>query len=140
MTALVATAAFAKKPAVWRHAGFPIRIMSGSRLDQRSSRGRALRTTAAARTIRFGFARHRALARAGELLRLRRPRPFDIFEADLPRFGLRTGLILDQHDADMAATLEFAEQHFVCQRLLDVLLDHARHRPRAHLLIIAMLH
>ena len=39
----------------------------------------------------------------------------------------------------MAAALELAEQHLVGQRLLDVLLDHARHRPRAHLLVIAVL-
>ena len=32
-----------------------------------------------------------------------------------------------------------AEQHFIRERLLDVLLDHAGHRPRTHLLVVAML-
>jgi hypothetical protein len=37
----------------------------------------------------------------------------------------------------MTARLEAAEQYFFGQRLLDVLLDHPRDRPGAHLLVIA---
>src|SRR6185437_683262 len=106
-----------------------------SSLDQRPSRDRTLR--AAAPSVLLRLARHRALARAGQLLRLRRHRPFEVFEADLFLAGCR--LVLDQHDTDMAATLELAEQHLVGERLLDVLLDHARHRAGAHLLVIAVL-
>ena len=31
-----------------------------------------------------------------------------------------------------------AEKHFVCERLFDVLLDHARHRPRTHQFIVSI--
>ena len=48
------------------------------------------------------------------------------------------GLVGDDDDADVAARLQAAEQHLVGQRLLDVLLDHPRHRPRAHQLVIAV--
>src|SRR6185312_4533678 len=99
-------------------------------LDQRPFRG-ALGTAAwTATRSRF------ALARAGQLFRLRRNRTFDELEADIVR---ARRLVLDQHDADMAAALELAEEHLVGQRLLDVLLDHAGHRPRTHLLIVAVL-
>src|SRR5262249_59360352 len=46
------------------------------------------------------------------------------------------GLVGDDNDADMAAALEPAEQNLVGKRLLDVLLDHPRHRPGAHQLVI----
>src|SRR6266516_6653200 len=107
-----------------------------SDLDQRSPRGRALGPAAAIGAARFWSARRGALARARQLLRLGRDRAFDEFEADLVLGGR---LVLDQHDADVAAALELAEQHLVRQRLLNVLLDHAGHRPRAHLLVIAVL-
>ena len=42
-------------------------------------------------------------------------------------------------DAHRAALLQLAEQHLVGQRLLDVLLDDAAERPRAHALVIALL-
>src|SRR5258705_8079763 len=127
-----------KKPAVLRRAGFSIRNIDRSGLDQRTSRSRALR--AAARTTRFRLARRGALARAGQFFRLWRHRPFDIFEADLFLGRLRSCLVLYQDDADVAAALELAEQHFIRQGLLDVLLNHARHRPRAHLLVVTMLY
>ena len=47
-------------------------------------------------------------------------------------------LVLDQHDADVAAALELAEQHLVGEPLLDVLLDHPRHRAGAHQLVVAV--
>src|SRR5207245_8225796 len=85
-----------------------------------------------------GAARLRlALAGAGQLFRLRRDWSLDELEADLV-LSLRARLVLDQHDADMPAALQVTEQHFVRQRLLDVLLDHARHRTRAHLLVVTM--
>jgi hypothetical protein len=37
----------------------------------------------------------------------------------------------------MTTRLEAAEQYFFGQRLRDVLLDHPRHRPSVHLLVIA---
>src|SRR6266498_2678051 len=40
---------------------------------------------------------------------------------------------------DEAGSLELAEQNFVGEGLLDVLLNEARHRPRPHLLVIAMI-
>src|SRR5690606_17558709 len=73
-------------------------------------------------------------AALGDLLGLGRHRPVEIFEAEL----VAALLVLDQDDADMAAALEPAEQHLVGERLLDMLLDHARHRPRAHQLVIAV--
>src|SRR3954471_2142842 len=96
-------------------------IACGSSLDQRAL-GRPLRAAGASG---LGLAR-RALAGSRELLLLRRDRTLDELEADLV-LGL-VGLVLDQNDADMAATLELAEQHLVGQRLLDMLLDHASHR------------
>ena len=79
-------------------------------------------------------------------VRLRAPGSFSGFGVTGPSTNskpifscpFRARLVLDQHDTDVAAALQLAEQHLVGQRLLDVLLDHARHRPRAHLLIVAM--
>src|SRR5665213_812460 len=107
----------------------------GSGLDQRTARGRSLGpSTAAIRAARLRL----ALACDRQLLRLRRDRTLDEFEADLLR-AFRTRLVLDQDDTNVTAALELAEQHLVRQRLLDVLLDHARHRPRSHLLVITCL-
>src|SRR5438034_8389305 len=105
-----------------------------SDLDQRSPRGRALGPAAAIGAAGFRPARRGALARARPLLRLGRHRTFDEFEADLVLAFC--GLVLDQHDADVTAALELAEQHLVGQGLLDVLLDHAGHWPGAHLLVV----
>src|SRR6478609_2846445 len=118
-------------------AGFPNSRYSRLHLDQRALGGRALRP--AARTARLRLAGRVALARARQFLRLRRHRPLDIFEADLFLRPVGCRLVLDQHDADMPAALELAEQHLVGERLLDVLLDHAGHRPRTHLLVVTML-
>ena len=74
-------------------------------------------------------------ARSRDLLRLRRDRPFEDTRSRASRCRF---LVLDDDDAHMAAALELAEQHLVGERLLDVLLDHARHRPRAHLLVVAV--
>ena len=46
-------------------------------------------------------------------------------------------VLVDDHTY-VAAILEVAEQDLVGQRFLDVLLDHARHRPRTHQLIVAI--
>src|ERR1700682_603029 len=109
-----------KKPAVLRHAGFLISNGDRSDLDQRPSRGRALGAAAGATRLRLARC-GAALAGTGQLFRLRRHRAFDELEADLaPVFGIR--LVLEQHDADVTAALELAEQHFVRERLLDVLL------------------
>src|SRR5580704_12356577 len=91
------------------------KMSSTSGLDQRSFRGRALGATAAIRTIRL---RRLALARYRQLLGLGRDRAFDELEADLLLCRLSISLVLDQDDADMAATLELAEQHLIGQRLL----------------------
>src|SRR5204863_6377777 len=106
--------------------------------DQRTSRGWTLGP--AAGTARFGLARRSALAGAGQFFRFWRDRSLDKFEPDFFRTGLHGCLIKDQHDANVAATLQLTEQHLVSQAFLDVLLDHARHRPRTHLLVIAVLH
>src|SRR5882672_8244981 len=79
------------------------------RLDQRPPRGRPLRTAA-----RFRL----ALPSTGQLFRLRRDRSLDELEADLV-LAVSACLVLDQHDADMAAALQVTEQHLVRQRLLD---------------------
>src|SRR6516164_10783908 len=110
-------------------------VSSALHLDQRPSRGRALGATAGAATpARFRL----ALASAGQLFGLRRDRPLDILEADLFLSSLAARLVLDHDDTNMAAAFELAEQHLVGERLLDVLLDHARHRPRAHVLVITV--
>src|SRR6478752_3793033 len=96
-----------------------------SDLDQRSSRDGTLGAA------RLWPARRGALARARQFFRLRRDRALDEFEADLV-LGRR--LVLDQDDTNVTAAFELAEQHLVRERLLDVLLDHAGHRARAHLL------
>src|SRR5262249_19582490 len=103
---------------------------------RRSFRAAAIRTTATTAVRAATRLRRLALARARQFLRLRRDRTFDELEADLVE---ARALVLDDDDADMSAALEPAEQHFVSERLLDVLLDHARHRPRTHLLVIAVL-
>src|SRR4029453_3651908 len=122
-----------KKPAVSRRAGFATRtrFIRRSSLDQRPPRGRPLGAAAPVGTARLRL----ALAGAGQLFRLRRDRSLGELEADLV-LAFRARLVLDQHDADMAAALQMAEQHFISQRLLDVLLDHARHRTRPHLLVV----
>src|SRR5882724_11369749 len=86
-----------------------LRFDLSSDLDQRPTRGRALRP-AATGTARFRLARNRALARARQLFRLRHDRALDEFEADLVA---ARRLVLDQHDANVAAALELAEQHLV---------------------------
>src|SRR5258705_6278923 len=70
-----------KKPAVLRRAGFSIRNIDRSGLDQRTSRSRALR--AAARTTRFRLAPRGALSRAAQLFPPWRHRPLHIFGTDL---------------------------------------------------------
>src|SRR5690242_6803349 len=97
-----------------------------SDLDQRHLRHRAARwrrTAIAARSRRLIAAmRARAALRPGpdrDLLRLRRDRPFRKFEAELAL----ARLVLHQHDPDMPAGLELAEQHLIGERLLDRLLD-----------------
>ena len=47
-------------------------------------------------------------------------------------------VVLGHDHAHVPAGFQLAEQHLVGERLLDVLLDHARHRPRAHLLVVAV--
>src|SRR5436190_10434069 len=73
--------------------------------------------------------------RLGNLFRLWRHRPIEIFEAEL----VRARLILADDDTNMPAGLALAEQHFIGERLLDRLLNETGHRAGAHLLIIAML-
>src|SRR5262249_9417950 len=104
-------------------------------LDQRHLRHRAARRRAAFRA--GGLAAGGAALWLGlrDLLGLRRHRAVEIFEAEL----LDARFVLDRDDAHVAAALELAEQDFVGERLLDVLLDEARHRPRPHLLVIAVL-
>src|SRR5215471_12480994 len=68
-------------------------------------------------------------------LRLRRDRTLGELETEL--FG--AALVPDHDDPHVAASLELAEQHLVGERLLDRLLDLARHRAGAHVLIVAML-
>src|SRR5581483_3494438 len=121
-----------KRPAQRRPFAFPD---GRSDLDQRPLRRRGFRAAAGA-TVRATGLRRLAPARARQFLGLRRDRTFDELEADLVQ---TRALVLDHDDADMAAALQLAEQYLVGQRLLDVLLDHARHRPRAHLLVIAVL-
>src|SRR5438034_11316449 len=72
-------------------------------------------------------------ARLRQLVRPRRHWSVGIVEAEL---GL-AALLDDDDDAHMSAAFEPAEQHFLGQRLLDVLLDYPGHRPRAHPLVIA---
>ena len=57
-----------------------------------------------------------------------------IFETELAV----AGLVGDDNDPHVAAALETSEQHFVGERLLDVLLDHPRHRPGTHKLVVAV--
>src|SRR5579872_3331060 len=109
-------------------------ILARLDLHQRASRGRALRP-AAIWAARLRLSRQRSLAGAGQLLRFRRDGSVDEFETDL----VLVRIVLNQHDAHVAATLQLAEQDLVGERLLDVLLDHARHRPRTHLLVVAVL-
>src|SRR5215475_11002557 len=109
-------------------------------LDQRHLGHRATRRWRAAVALGAGRLAARALAlglgaeRLRDLLRFGRDRPVEEFEAELGR----AGLVLDRDDADVAAGLELTEQHLVGERLLDVLLDQAGHRPRAHLLVVAV--
>src|SRR5712691_5550682 len=114
----------------------------GSHLDQRYLRHRPAwrrRASIAPWAGRFVATGRPALGlgagRLRDLLGLRRHRAVEIFEAEL----VEAGLVLHQDDADMPAGLELAEQHLVGERLLDGLLDQPRHRPRAHLLVVAVL-
>src|SRR6266850_5524320 len=102
-----------------------------SNLHQRHLRHRAARRRRAAITPwsrrLVAAVRTRPALRPGadrDLLRLRSDRPFRELKAEvaLSRF------LLDQHDPDMTASLELAEQHLVGERLLDRLLDQPRHR------------
>jgi hypothetical protein len=68
------------------------------------------------------------------LLRLDRRVVGDRVELEAGDAGL---LLLDGH-ADRATLAQLAEQHLVGERLLDVLLDHAAERTRAHALVIAL--
>src|SRR5262249_6711068 len=104
-------------------------------LDQRHLRHRAARRRTAFRAGRLAAGAAALGLGLGNLLGLRRGRGVGIPEAALR--GAR--LVLDRDDAHVAAALELAEQDFVGERLLDVLLDQTRHRPRAHLLVIAVL-
>src|SRR5262249_22567687 len=104
-------------------------------LDQRHLRHRAARRRAAFRSGRLAARAAPFGLGLGNLLGLRRHRTVEIFEAEL----LDARFVLDRDDAHVAAALELAEQDFVGERLLDVLLDEARHRPRPHLLVIAVL-
>src|SRR5258708_18285345 len=114
----------------------PIRplLRRRSAIAPRALGGRSLGPAATVGAARFRL----APAGAGQLFRLRRDRSLDELEADLV-LAVRARLVLDQHDADMAAALEVTEQHLVRQALLDVLLDHARHPTLAHLLVVTML-
>src|SRR5262245_50025331 len=82
-------------------------------LDQRHLRHRAAARRAAVAAVvrRLGLAGARLarLRRGRDLLRLGRDRAFDVFEPDL----VLARLVLDDHDADMAAALELAKQYFV---------------------------
>src|SRR5712691_5058239 len=104
---------------------------------QRHLRHRAARRGRPAVAARAG----RLAARAAplglgfrKLLRLRGHRPVEIFEAEL----VEAGFVLHHDHPHVAAVLELAEQDLVGERLLDVLLDQARHRPRPHLLVVAV--
>src|SRR3954451_12955687 len=109
-----------------------------SNLNQRHLRHRATaRRGIVAVTLagRLAAPRRRpALGLDRDLLRLRRHRAVGIIEAEL----FLTALVLDDGHTDMAAGLESSEQYLVSQRLLDAFLDDAGHRPRAHLLVIAV--
>src|SRR5215211_4931433 len=98
---------------------------------------------AAARRCAFGAGGLRTPRRAGpalgfgwDLLRLRRDRAIEELEAEL----VASSLVRDDDDADVSAALELAEQNLVGEALLDMLLDDPRHRPRAHLLVVAVVH
>src|SRR5262245_47460079 len=114
----------------------------GLHLDQRHLRHRAARRRRPAVALgagRLAATRRPALGlgadRLRDLLGLGRHRPVEIFEAEL----VEAGLVLHHDDPHMAAGLELAEQHLVGERLLDRLLDQAGHRPRPHLLVVAVL-
>src|SRR6516165_4079025 len=106
-----------------------------SHLDQRHLGHRAAGIgrpiAAAAGTGRLATRRARAALGLGlrKLLRLGRDRAVEELEAELAGAGL---LVLDHDHPHMAAVLELAEQHLVGKRLLDALLDGARHRTGAH--------
>src|SRR5215472_18772082 len=73
-------------------------------------------------------------ARLAQFFLPRLHRPVRIVEAELAV----AGLVGDDDDTDMAAALEPAEQNLVGKRLLDVLLDHTRHRAGAHQLVVTV--
>src|ERR1700730_1898942 len=98
----------------------------GARLSRTGLR-RCLRTTAASRVIALGLGVLR-IARADRRIRLQ------IFEAEHPL----ARLLLNQHAHD-AALFQRAKQNLLGERLLDVLLDDARQRPGAELVVIAPL-
>src|SRR5262249_19118675 len=93
-------------------------------LDQRHLRHRAARRRAAFRAGRLAAGAAALGLGLGNLLRLRRDRAVQILETEL----LDAGFVLDRDDAHVAAALELAEQDLVGERLLDILLDEARHR------------
>src|SRR4029453_8020150 len=94
------------------------------------------RTVIAARWLTFRRRAPLGLGAAGlrQLVRPRLDRPIRVIEAELAV----AGFIDDDDDTDMAAALESAEQNLVGQRFFDVLLDHPRHRPAPHQLVLAL--
>ena len=69
-----------------------------------------------------------------QLLRLGRHRTIEELEAEL----VAVLLVFVDDNAHVAARLQMAEQDFIGQRLLDVLLDNTRHRTGAHQLVVAI--
>ena len=84
----------------------------------------------------FRLRPHALLARLDDVAF--RPRQNRAFGEDEAEF-LDAVFVRGDDDAHRAAVLQPAEQHLVGERRLDRLLDDARHRPRAHLLVIAVL-
>src|SRR5262245_38279241 len=57
----------------------------------------------------------------------------------LIRFKLEMELVVLHRDVHVTAVRELAKQQLFGQRALHALLDHPRHRARAHLLVVAVL-
>ncbi len=97
--------------------------------------GRRVAALARLRLARLRFARDALAARDQQVaLEPRLRRAFGIDEAEL----LDARIVAGDDDAHDAAVLQPAEQHLVGERRLDLRLDDARHRPRAHRLVIAV--
>src|SRR5258708_11581273 len=104
-------------------------VASGLDFGQRHLRHRA--------SLRFWTRRSTPLSlwpRHRQFLRLGRDRTVKELESELVSALF---VLVDDH-THVPTGLQMAEQYLVCKRLLDVLLDHARHRPRTHQLIVTI--